>query len=215
MQLVLPNTRREPTRGLVSEAQVEELPAQYVGLKDSRRYRLSKEQVEKAMRLYLVDGLPVDEIAKQVDAPSGKTISNLAFRKGWQKKRKAIERKKERAAEKAVETVLQRVSVRLEASSERALALFEDSLDGAALQAPGKRLTTLQEAKTALAIVDNVSGRDQAKLSAASGPTIHLHAHAWLPQRVESPVETAQPISIPVESEYVTEAESTPDAGEQ
>lgn len=146
---------------------------------------LTIEQKAEAKKLSVIHELPYAEIAKRIGAPNERCIRNLAFRDGWAKERDRIARRKEAAVKKATESALARVNARLEASAERAVDVFEDSLEQAAQADAGKRVGKLTEAKLALAIASDVSGRDrQAK---ADSPSLHLHlSTAWSPRRVDA-----------------------------
>ena len=173
---------------------VQETPAIYAGLKDKRRYRFSEDQIKQAAKLYLVDRKTNGEIAQLIGAPSEQNVRNLAFRKGWTKKKQRIDAQIEAKSERAVESVLVRVNRELEALAPNALGLLKDSLADATQETGSKRLTELQSAKAALSIVNDVSGRDRESRSAS--PTLHLHlTGAWSPVRAEViDVQSAQPV---------------------
>lgn len=171
--------------------------AHYAGLTNPRRYRLSADQKAKISHAYLIEGKQPSVIARELGLPGDFTVKNFAVKSGLTKQRKRLEMRKAAATEKAVESVLAKVERRLAASTDNALAVFEDSLADAAQSLPGDRLEQLQEAKAALAIVNDVSGRDAAKSAAASGPILHLHAHAFLPRSVSQATDSSQVVDVP------------------
>lgn len=176
----------------VIDAPTEQAPANPQKPKDPRLNRLSTDQKAKAHQLYVINGKPNDEIAREIGVASGRVISNLAHREGWTRKRQQLERRIEKRIEKATESVLQRAEREFERAAPMAVALVAEGLENATEATGGKRVLELQGVKLALGIANDLTGRD--RQSKDGQTTIHMHlSSAWSPRRVDAvDVETVE-----------------------